>query len=181
MPPATDGGRRGRRGGRPAREKAEPREQPAEPVKTEAVPIPAAQAEKPVAGGRGRGRGARKAASEAEVAVSAEAGVPDLKNLGLPTGRDAVLAYLRSYEGMGPKSVQSLVDAFGANGVFHALRDQPDRVTEVLGATRGERLLQSWHHDYQKRLRAQAKKQTSGHGARGRRGGRSGQRAARGS
>lgn len=92
-----------------------------------------------------------------------------------------MVSYLREYEGVGPKSVQALVDAFGPTGVFRALRDQPDRVKEIVGATRGERLLDAWHRDYQRRVRAQAKKQNGGRAARGRRGGRGGKRATRGS
>jgi hypothetical protein len=103
---------------------------------------------------------------------------PELESLGLPTELDAVVAYLREYEGLGPKSVQSLVDAFGVAGVFRALRDQPERVRAVVGGTRGERLLEAWQRDYQRRLRAQARK-TSTRGARGRRGGRGSKRAKR--
>jgi len=74
--------------------------------------------------------------------------------------------------------VQSLVDAFGAANVFRALRDQPERVRTIVGATRGERLLKAWHRDYQRRVRASANKQGS-RATRGRRGGRGSKRTTR--
>jgi hypothetical protein len=77
--------------------------------------------------------------------------------------------------------VQSLVDAFGAGGVFRVLRDEPGRVREVLGVARGEHLLEAWQRDYQRRLKALARKQQGGRGARGRRGGQGSKRATRGS
>ncbi|NJD09134.1 MAG: hypothetical protein FIB01_01395 [Gemmatimonadetes bacterium] len=145
----------------------------AEPEVPAVVPAPAAGERKARSGGR-RSEGRKPAAAQ----PSAE---PDLKQLGLPTEREAVIAYLREYEGLGPKSVQSLVDAFGPSGVFRALRDHPERVREVVSGARGERLVEAWHKDYQRRVKAQARKQAGSRGARGRRGGRGGKRTTRGS
>jgi len=75
--------------------------------------------------------------------------------------------------------VQSLVVAFGPGGVFEALRWQPDRVREVVSGARGERLLEAWQHDYDRRVRAQARKAAGGSAGRGRRGGRGSKRTTR--
>jgi hypothetical protein len=146
---------------------------------TEATTTSPAPVAKPDA--RKRGRAPRPAEPPQPVppaAPAAPAAEPDLAALGLPTERAEVIAHLRGYEGVGPKSVQSLVDAFGPAGVFEALRSQPERVREVVGGARGERLLESWQHDYDRRRRAQARK-ASGNGSRGRRGGRGSKRATR--
>lgn len=72
--------------------------------------------------------------------------------LGLPQKPDEVAGYISAtYKGVGPKSVQTLIDEFGAARVFDALEKLPDRVRELLGAGRGERLLAAWREDAQKR------------------------------
>jgi hypothetical protein len=88
-----------------------------------------------------------------------------------------VVTHLLSWDGVGPRTVQSLVAAFGAAGVFRALQDQPERVREVLGG-KGARVLEAWHRDHVRRVRAQARK-PGGSGNRGRRGGRGGKRTPR--
>jgi hypothetical protein len=90
-------------------------------------------------------RGAAKRA--APVAAGFNAGA-----LGLPSDAEAIMAHLASYKGVGRKSGETLVEAFGADGVFAALQNDPDRVKELLGARRGEALLEAWGDDYAMRL-----------------------------
>ncbi len=73
--------------------------------------------------------------------------------LGLPTERGAVIRYLsNSYQGVGQKTAEALIDAFSAEGVFQGLNDQPDRVKEILGGgRRTEVLLNAWQRDYRRR------------------------------
>jgi len=187
-PPVAAKQRRGRRGARDsepaAAVKTEPAAQQPAPVSSKqqapapapAAAAPATPARKPAEAPAARGR--RAGGRQGAEATPAAPALPDLKSLGLPTERDEVIAYLREYDGVGPKSVQSLVAAFGGSGVFRALRDDPERVKEVVGAMRGERLLQAWHHDYQRRIKAHAKKPAAASGTRGRRGGRGGKKRA---
>jgi uncharacterized protein (TIGR00288 family) len=72
----------------------------------------------------------------------------ELGAFGLPTSADAVTAYLsENYKGVGPKSVEALLERVGPAGVFDALENQPDMVREVVGGARGERLLEAWADD----------------------------------
>jgi hypothetical protein len=71
-----------------------------------------------------------------------------LSGLGLPTERAAVIEYLtKSYKGIGTKTAESLVDAVGAANVFATLQDAPDRVKEIVGAKRGDTLIEAWQDD----------------------------------
>ncbi len=94
---------------------------------------------------------------EGQVATSARAdgksrGTLAPADLGLPVKADAVIEYLtRAYRGIGRKSAQSLIDAVGAENVFTTLEAEPDRVRDVLGASRGETLLAAWREDYRRR------------------------------
>jgi hypothetical protein len=56
--------------------------------------------------------------------------------------------YLSEYKGVGPKSIQALIDTFGATNVFDALQNKPDKVREVVSGARGETLLDAWADDY---------------------------------
>jgi uncharacterized protein (TIGR00288 family) len=80
----------------------------------------------------------------------------DAEALGLPTERGAVIRYLsNSYQGVGQKTAEALIEAFGADGVFQGLNDQPERVREILGAgRRTEVLLNAWQRDYRRRTTA---------------------------
>jgi uncharacterized protein (TIGR00288 family) len=67
---------------------------------------------------------------------------------GLPTGAAEVTEYLSSnYKGVGPKSVESLIEGVGPARVFDVLENQPDRVRELVTGARGERLLEAWADD----------------------------------
>ena len=84
---------------------------------------------------------------------------PSLAQLRLPSSRDAVIDYLtKSYRGIGRKSAASLVEAVGADKVFATLHDAPDRVRDVLGAKRGESLIEQWQADFAKRTGTPAPK-----------------------
>ncbi len=71
----------------------------------------------------------------------------------LPTEAGAVIRYLsNSYKGVGQKTAEQLIDAFGANGVFTALATEPDRVREVLGpGRRTDQLMEAWEADLARR------------------------------
>jgi uncharacterized LabA/DUF88 family protein len=102
----------------------------------------------------GQGVPARSAAATGAGAPTAAASSKpaSLAQLRLPTSRDAVIDYLtRSYHGIGRKSAASLVEAVGPTNVFAALHEAPDRVREVLGAKRGESLIEQWQADFAKR------------------------------
>jgi uncharacterized protein (TIGR00288 family) len=91
------------------------------------------------------------------VARAAPASSPvDPEALGLPTDRGAVIRYLsNSYQGVGQKTAEALIDAFGEEGVFQGLNDQPERVKEILGAgRRTEVLLNAWQRDFRRRTAA---------------------------
>jgi uncharacterized protein (TIGR00288 family) len=77
----------------------------------------------------------------------------DSEALGLPTDRGAVIRYLsNSYQGVGQKTAESLIDAFGEDRVFQGLNDEPDRVREILGAgRRTDALLNAWQRDLRRR------------------------------
>ncbi|HEX7118107.1 MAG TPA: NYN domain-containing protein [Longimicrobiales bacterium] len=99
-----------------------------------------------------------KATRKADVAAAAkDAKAPLAPELaGLPTEADGIVAYLSTrYKGVGKKTAEALVEAFGAAGVFRTLHGEPDRVREVLGARRAESLLNAWQSDLEHR-RAEA-------------------------
>ncbi|HEX6589311.1 MAG TPA: hypothetical protein VF039_09825, partial [Longimicrobiales bacterium] len=79
-------------------------------------------------------------------------GVLDPKQLGLPTEAGSVVRYLTNrYRGVGDKTAEQLVEAFGAEHVFAALKAAPDRVVEVLGSHRANAVLDAWRNDYARR------------------------------
>jgi len=56
------------------------------------------------------------------------------------------------YKGVGKKSAEQLVEAFGAANVFDVLATAPERTREVLGEARGTKLLDAWEADQAQRL-----------------------------
>ena len=95
--------------------------------------------------GRGATKDTRRGAAPAKQAPVASS---QFSALGFPTGAAAIATYLSEYKGVGPKSIQSVIDSFGATKVFDALQNQPDRVREVVGGARADRLLEAWADDY---------------------------------
>jgi hypothetical protein len=72
--------------------------------------------------------------------------------LGLPTDAGEIASYMvNTYTGVGPKSVQSLIEKFGASRVFEALETKRDAVRDLMGAARGDRLLEAWTKDVEAR------------------------------
>jgi uncharacterized protein (TIGR00288 family) len=72
----------------------------------------------------------------------------DPREFGLPVEAGDVASYIaRTYKGVGPKSVQALLERFGASHVFEAFETRPDEVREVMGPGRGDRLLEAWSRD----------------------------------
>jgi uncharacterized protein (TIGR00288 family) len=147
---------------RPAEPVAEPVGEPAavQPVEVAAEPVEARRrgARKP-AGAERPARG-RPAVQESKRAV--QRGRPpapgtkeealmkgfDAASFGLPTSPAAVASYIATeYRGIGPKTVDALVERVGAGRVFETLETRPDLVREVLGISRGNRLLDAWADD----------------------------------
>ncbi len=147
--------RRGRRGGREAPE-GPPPILPGQMVSAPAVPpAPVAETpqatvaeEKPV---KKRRRGGRKAAA---AAPASEPALP--ADLGLPRGRESIQNYLTtSYKGVGTKTAEALLDAFG-DDVFEVLERDPERVNEVIGDRRASAVLDNWTADLARRREASA-------------------------
>ncbi|MFO7893582.1 MAG: NYN domain-containing protein [Longimicrobiales bacterium] len=82
----------------------------------------------------------------------------DPDDLGLPTEEGAVIRYLsNSYQGVGQKTAEALIEEFGAAGVFNGLDAHPERVKEILGTgRRTELLLEAWNRDYRRRAEGAA-------------------------
>ncbi len=82
---------------------------------------------------------------------SAEASV-DAKALGLPSAEDAVTSYLANrYRGVGVKTAETLVSAFGPQ-LFSVLQRDPDKVRKLLPPGRADRVLLAWKEDYERRV-----------------------------
>jgi hypothetical protein len=130
------------RGGRPAKHEAgKPQKQAAPPGKEagQGGRQPAKQAGKPAGKPAAGSRGSAKPAVPA--AISAVA-------LGLPSDPAAIVDYMATnYKGVGPKSVQTLIDTFGAGKLYDALEKQHDRIIEVMGTSRGENLIDAFADD----------------------------------
>lgn len=90
---------------------------------------------------------------------SFEARVPsaelDAKLLGLPTTVESIKSYLTNrYKGIGVKTADKLVASFGTE-LFSVLRDEPEKVREVLPKARAVRVLAAWNEDHQRRSKPQ--------------------------
>jgi hypothetical protein len=70
----------------------------------------------------------------------------------LPSDAEAIITHLASNKGVGRKSGETRVETFGPSGVFAAHQGEVERVKELLGARRGEALLEAWGDDYAMRL-----------------------------
>lgn len=80
-------------------------------------------------------------------------GVLDAKDMGLPVDAGAVQRYLTNrYRGVGERTAEAMIEAFGAEHVFAALQAAPDRVVEMLGGgRRANALIEAWEEDYARR------------------------------
>jgi len=74
----------------------------------------------------------------------------DAGGLGLPTSERAIISYLtNSYGGVGKKTAESLVEAFGA-GIFAVFETEPGRVAEIV-PRRAPQVLAEWKADFARR------------------------------
>lgn len=137
---------------------ASPEPEPAEPAAVAAVPESPAAAAAEAATPAESARPARKKKSGAarRKARQAKAAALSLADLDLPVEPRGIVAYITRYEGVGRRTAETLIEAFGVDGVFPALHGEPDRVREVLGGRRAELLLGAWHAEHQARLESPA-------------------------
>ncbi len=76
----------------------------------------------------------------------------DPQELGLPTDEEAIIRYMANrYRGVGEKTAEVLVERFG-EGVFQALKDDPEAVRDAVAGRRAEQVLEAWEADYERRL-----------------------------
>ena len=74
----------------------------------------------------------------------------DAGGLGLPTSERAIVSYLtNSYGGVGKKTAESLVEAFGAD-IFVVFETEPGRVAEIV-PRRAPQVLAEWKADFARR------------------------------
>ena len=89
--------------------------------------------------------------------------------LGLPSGSESVLRYLtNSYKGVGKKTAESLVEAFG-DRIFQVLHESPDELARVIPANRADKLVEAWQADFARRSRSESESGAVDAGGRGRR------------
>jgi len=80
----------------------------------------------------------------------------DAKALGLPVTEGSIKSYLANrYKGVGVKTAERLVDAFGAE-VFSVLHREPDRIRKAVRA-RANSVMAAWEGDYKRRSAALAR------------------------
>jgi uncharacterized protein (TIGR00288 family) len=90
-------------------------------------------------------------AGERAAPASNDGGILPVEEMNLPTDPDAVVRYLtNSYAGVGKKTAESLVEAFG-DRLFPMFHSDPDRVAQVIPARRAEKVLEGWRSDYERR------------------------------
>ena len=103
------------------------------------------------------GKAAGATSGSAAAKKAPKGGRIDAAELGLPTDAGEIANYITAYKGVGPKSVQSLIEKFGAGRVFDALETKPDAVREAMGAARADRLLEAWSEDIAARRAGKAR------------------------
>ncbi|HYW06151.1 MAG TPA: NYN domain-containing protein, partial [Longimicrobium sp.] len=64
----------------------------------------------------------------------------------LPTDRDGAVTHMSNYKGVGRKTAEAMVDAFGEN-VFRAMAEDPGAVRQLLGDRRSRTLLEQFEAD----------------------------------
>src|SRR5690606_23629311 len=104
----------------------------------------ARKAQRAASSSRAVRKGPAAAAKATKPAKAASAGAAPAAE-SLPTEPAAVIARLTTYPGVGRKTAETLIEALGAENVFPALRDAPDRIREALGGgRRAELLISAW-------------------------------------
>jgi len=82
---------------------------------------------------------------------SAASHATEVSDLGLPTSERAISSYLaNSYSGVGKKTADALVEAFGKE-LFSVFQNSPERVREVV-PRRGDQVLAEWRTDHSRRV-----------------------------
>jgi hypothetical protein len=79
-------------------------------------------------------------------AAKAAAGAQDLFGAVPDDDPEALVSRLVRHKGVGEVSVRNIIDAFGADAP-RVLTDQPDRVRDVLGPRRGDRIIEAWREE----------------------------------
>jgi uncharacterized protein (TIGR00288 family) len=76
----------------------------------------------------------------------------DVEALGLPSDAASILQYLSTqYKGVGAKTAEALVEAFGGD-LFAELQDSPEKILKVVPGARGQKVLDAWTEDYDRRV-----------------------------
>jgi hypothetical protein len=89
-----------------------------------------------------------------EVAVAGD--VP-VEELGLPSDEGAIVRYLtHRYKGVGEKTAEALVEAFGQD-LFRTMLDDPDAISRTVPAKRAEQVLEAWRADYERRTASRSR------------------------
>ncbi len=100
------------------------------------------------AGGTPDGSSAGPAAASSSASVAPTA--VDISGLGLPTSERAIVSYLtNSYGGVGKKTAETLVEAFGPD-IFVVFENEPGRVAEIV-PRRAPQVLAEWKADLARR------------------------------
>jgi hypothetical protein len=133
--PAGDAGRTGMRGRGRGRGGVPSGPPPILPGQVISVPGIAEAAPEPTA-----------EAAPAPAPVEAEAAPAAPTTPPLPTDRDGAVTHLSNYKGVGRKTAEAMVDAFGEN-VFRAMAEDPGAVRQLLGDRRSRTLLEQFEED----------------------------------
>ncbi|MED5198583.1 MAG: hypothetical protein VYB51_02155, partial [Gemmatimonadota bacterium] len=87
----------------------------------------------------------------------------DIGGLGLPTNERAIVSYLtNSYGGVGKKTAESLVEAFGAD-IFVVFETEPGRIAEIV-PRRAPQVLAGWRADFARRSEKSGNEQAAAPG-----------------
>jgi len=139
--------RRGRSTRRKKEEEAPVKEAPVQEAPVQEAPVQEAPAKEAP-----KARAPRKPRVSKAVPPVDPSGVVNPAALGLPTDPDEVVGYLStSYKGVGRKTAESLVEAFG-DRLFTALNTEPQKVRNTVAVARAEMVLDGWRLDLEKRL-----------------------------
>jgi len=83
--------------------------------------------------------------------VSSGQEVANIDDFNMPTAGKSIVSYLtNSYKGVGRKTAEALVKAFG-DDLFKIFQSAPHRISEII-PQRAERILAEWQKDYERRV-----------------------------
>ena len=89
--------------------------------------------------------------SNKDFPVSSGQEVVNIDDFNMPTAGKSIVSYLtNSYKGVGRKTAEALVKAFG-NDLFKIFQSAPHRISEII-PQRAERILAEWRKDYERRV-----------------------------